>query len=56
MAKVKTLQVQKKSVKGTPNLKIKKGVNVIEYSPTQELLDETFKILVKLVSAVHAKV
>jgi DNA-binding phage protein len=33
--------VQKKSVRNIPNLKIKKNTKVIEYSPTQELLDET---------------
>ncbi|MFA6527522.1 MAG: hypothetical protein WCT20_03815 [Candidatus Babeliales bacterium] len=41
MAKVKTLRVQKKSVKTTPKLKIKKSAEVTSYSPTQELLDET---------------
>jgi DNA-binding phage protein len=41
MAKIKTLQVRKKSVKNTPKLKIKKNTCVAEYSPTQELLDET---------------
>jgi DNA-binding phage protein len=42
MAKAKTLNVQKKSVKATPMLKLKKGAPVIAYSPTQELLDEKF--------------
>lgn len=40
MAKVKTLRVQKKSAKNT--VKLRKGVTVTPYSPTQELLNETF--------------
>jgi DNA-binding phage protein len=41
MAKTKTSCVQKKSVKTTPKLRLKKGVKIVDYSPTQELLDET---------------
>jgi DNA-binding phage protein len=41
MAKAKTSHEQKKSVKITPKLKIKKNAEVIAYNPTQELLNET---------------
>ena len=40
MVKVKTSRVQKKSVKSTLKSRIKKSVDIIAYSPTQELLDE----------------
>src|SRR5580704_6591848 len=42
MAKVKTLHKHKKSLRSTSKMKLKKNAKVIEYSPTQELLDETF--------------
>jgi DNA-binding phage protein len=40
MAKTKTSCVPKKSAKNISNLRIKKGVDIIAYSPTQELLNE----------------
>jgi len=40
MAKTKISCVPKKSVKNISTLRIKKDAYIIEYSPTQELLDE----------------
>jgi DNA-binding phage protein len=41
MAKTKILRKQKKSAKSIRSLHLKKSAHVIDYSPTQELLDET---------------
>ena len=42
MAKVKTLRVQKESLKKLPSLKIKRNSKVVAYSPTQTLANEDF--------------
>jgi len=38
MVKLKTSPKQKKSLENTPKYKLKKGVNLPPYSPTQEIL------------------
>ena len=40
MVKKKTLSKPKKSLKNTKLIKIKKNVGIVEYSPTEKLLDE----------------
>lgn len=40
MAKTKTSTKQKKSLTNTPKLKLKKTAGLIEYNPTEELLNE----------------
>lgn len=42
MGKAKISQKQKKSSENTQTLKLKKNVDLTEYSPTKELLDENF--------------
>ena len=42
MGKVKTLRKRKKSLKNTPKRELKSDSGLIEYSPTQNLLDENF--------------
>lgn len=42
MGKVKTSHKQKKSSESIQKVKLKSGTGLIEYSPTQELLDEQF--------------
>lgn len=42
MDKAKTSRKRKKSLESTPKLKLKPDTGLIKYSPTEELLDETF--------------
>lgn len=42
MAKIKTLQRQRKSLRGTSKMKLKTREGLKRYSPTERLLDEDF--------------
>lgn len=42
MDKIKTLVRRKKFLKGTSRMKLKKELDLTDYSPTEELLDEKF--------------